>query len=87
MDHDELLAELGVDAEYFQPRLFAVYGVRQGRADVVPEQPFLGWGIDFRDETGARFWEPDGAEHHSGSAEQVLGLHQALGEAHLKWLD
>ncbi|HWE89246.1 MAG TPA: hypothetical protein VG317_07260 [Pseudonocardiaceae bacterium] len=82
------LAELAEDAEYFRPRLFAIYGVRrQQKIDDQPARPFLGWGIDFRDELGARFWGPGGSAHHSESAEQVLMFYRRLGEAHLRWLD
>ena len=82
------LAELAEDASYFQPRLFAIYGVRRPHCgDNGSGRPFLGWGIDFCDELGARFWGPGGSDHHSESAEQILAFYRRLGEAHLRWLD
>ncbi|HWE90554.1 MAG TPA: hypothetical protein VG317_13920 [Pseudonocardiaceae bacterium] len=82
------MAELASDAEYFQPRLFAIYGVRRGINAVCPEQPFLGWGIDLGDGEGAFFWDQTGrSAHHSDSAEQVLDIYRRVGEAELKWLD
>lgn len=87
MDHTELLAGLAQDAEYLQPRVFAIYGVyRQATGDPLPEQPFLGWGLDFGPEMGAGFWQSNGSVHQGKSAEELLAYHQRLGEARLCWL-
>lgn len=86
-DRTEQIAALAVDAEYFQPRAFAIYGVSNA-VHSLPARPFVGWGLDFGDGEGAIFWEPEaGAIHHSSSAQQVLQLRQRVGEAHLRWLD
>ena len=88
LDRAALLARLAADAEYLRPQLFAVYGVFQPVSDILPERPFIGWGIDFGDEWGAMFWNPvDHTTLLSGSAEQVLRSHVRTGEAHLVWLD
>jgi hypothetical protein len=77
----DLLTRLAADAEYFQPRMFAIYGVAR-------EKPFLGWGMDLDGDRGAVFWNPrTNITHLSTSAEHVLNSHQRTGEAHLKWLD
>jgi hypothetical protein len=88
LDRAALLARLAADAEYLQPRLFAVYGVFHPVSTVLPERPFIGWGIDFGEEWGAIFWNPiDHTTQHSDSAEQVLKAHQRTANAHLLWLD
>src|SRR5579883_1656680 len=87
-DHEQWLARLEADAEYFQPRLFAVYGIYKAISSTFPEQPFLGWGVDFGDNNGALFWRPDeSSTHHSDSAARVLQFYQRIGDARLKWLD
>jgi hypothetical protein len=84
----DVMSALAADAEYLQPRLFAIYGVRRGINSVVPGQPFLGWGIDMGDGEGALFWDQAArTTHHSDSAERVLGIYRRVGEAELKWLD
>ncbi|HWE91364.1 MAG TPA: hypothetical protein VG317_18025 [Pseudonocardiaceae bacterium] len=83
-DSTALLAQLRADAEYFRPRLFAIYGVfhRGGR-------PFLGWGMELTagEDGDTIFYEPSGATHHASSAEQVLRLHQLIADVQLAWLD
>jgi hypothetical protein len=88
LDRAALLARLAADAEYLRPQLFAVYGISRAVANLLPERPFLGWGIDFGEEWGAIFWNP--IEHIaqiSDSAEQVLKAHQRTADAQLLWLD
>jgi hypothetical protein len=81
------MAALDADAEYFQPRLFAVYGLYGETRSGLPPREFLGWGIDHGDDEGALFWdEADRSMHRASSAQGVLEFHQRLGEAHLKWL-
>jgi hypothetical protein len=88
LDRATLLARLAADAEYLQPQLFAVYGVSHAVSTVLPERPFIGWGIDFGEEWGAIFWNPiDHTTQISDSAEQVLKAHQRTADAHLWWLD
>jgi hypothetical protein len=88
LDHATLLARIAADAEYLRPQLFAVYGVFRPVSTILPERPFLGWGIDFGEEWGAIFWNPlDRTTHISDSAEQVLKAHQRTADAHLTWLD
>jgi hypothetical protein len=88
LDRTAMLTRLAADAEYLRPRLFAIYGTFNAALGLLPERPFLGWGIDFGDEWGAMFWNPvDHTTHLSGSAEQVLRSHVRTGEAHLVWLD
>jgi hypothetical protein len=88
LDRATTLDRLASDAEYLQPQLFAVYGVLNAVAGVVPERPFLGWGIDFGDPWGAIFWNPiERTTQLSDSAEQVLKAHARTGEAHLTWLE
>jgi hypothetical protein len=84
---EDMLARLADDAEYFQPRPFAVYGLARdiGGCGAVP---FIGWGLDLGEDQGAVFWDPvTGITHLSISAEHVLNTHCRTGEAHLKWLD
>jgi hypothetical protein len=86
-DPMDMLARLDADAEYFQPRMFAIYGLAReinGRSAA----PFIGWGMDLDGDRGAVFWDPGtNITHLSISAEHVLNTHQRIGEAHLKWLD
>jgi hypothetical protein len=85
---DELLASLQADAEYFQPRLFAIYGIRKEISGLLPERGFLGWGIEAHHEGGAIFCDPrDGGIHCSDTAERLLLTYQRVGEAHLLWLE
>jgi hypothetical protein len=77
------LAALAEDAEYFQPRLFAVYGVQRRSG-----APFLGWGLALTGDGGAVFVQPGGGgTHSSDSAERLLTTYRRIGEAHLLWLD
>lgn len=86
-DRTELIAALRVDAEYYRPRMFAIYGVSNGIYSL-PERPFLGWGLDFGDDDGAIFWDQEGrSTYQSCSAQRVLELRRRIGEAHLRWLD
>ncbi|HEX5401847.1 MAG TPA: hypothetical protein VFX16_06055 [Pseudonocardiaceae bacterium] len=88
LDRTALLARLAADAEYLKPQLFAVYGIANAVSTLVPERPFLGWGIDFGEEWGAIFWNPiERVTHVSDSAEQVLNTHVRTADAHLVWLD
>jgi hypothetical protein len=84
---EDMLARLAADAEYFQPRMFAIYGLAldiQGDGAV----PFIGWGMDLDGGQGAVFWDPGtNITHLSISAEHVLNTHCRVGSAHLKWLD
>jgi hypothetical protein len=87
-DRAALLARLKSDAEYLRPEMFAVHGISHAVHSLLPERPFLGWGIDFGEEWGAIFWNP--LEHTtqiSDSAEQILKSHQRTAEAYLTWLD
>jgi hypothetical protein len=87
-DRTAILARLAADAEYLRPQLFAVYGIFKAVPGLVPERPFMGWGIDFGEEWGVIFWNPvDHTTQLSNSAEQVLRAHSRTGEAHLVWLD
>lgn len=87
IDTDELTG-LAADASYLRPRMFAIYGFhRSAKGDPLPEQPFLGWGLDFGPELGAGFWQTSGSLHQSESVEKLLAYYQRLGDAHLKWLD
>ena len=87
LDRATILARLASDAEYLQPQLFAVYGISSAVHGMVPERPFLGWGIDFGEEWGAVFWNPvEQTTQLSDSAEQVVKAHSRTGEAHLTWL-
>ena len=87
-DRVDLLASLKADAEYLQPRLFAIYGIQSSTCTSGFEIPFLGWGLDCCREGGAVFVDPrDGGAHCSDSAERILAVYQRLGEAHLMWLD
>jgi hypothetical protein len=84
----ELLELLEADAEYFQPRLFAIYGIREEIDGFRPGREFLGWGIEFHHDEGAIFCDPnDGSIHCSDSAERLLATCQRSGEAHLVWLE
>lgn len=84
----DLMRDLAADAEYFRPRMFAVYGVSRGVADLLPPTPFLGWGIEFGDGEAALFLDPrDGSVHRAQSAEQILLARQRMGEARLTWFD
>ncbi|HEY3750941.1 MAG TPA: hypothetical protein VGL80_17265 [Pseudonocardiaceae bacterium] len=88
LDRAALLARLAADAEYLRPQLFAVYGVFQPVSDILPERPFIGWGIDFGEEWGAIFWNPiEHVTQISDSAEQVLKAHQRTADVHLVWLE
>jgi hypothetical protein len=79
---------LQADAEYLQPRLFAIYGIQNSTRASGLDIPFLGWGLDCRGEGGAVFMDPrDGGTHQSDSAERLLTVYQRLGEARLEWLD
>ena len=88
LDRATLLARLAADAEYLRPQLFAVYGVSHAVSTVLPERPFLGWGIDFGEKWGAIFWNPiERVTQISDSAEQVLKGHQRTADAQLVWLE
>jgi hypothetical protein len=83
----EMLPRLAADAEYFQPRMFAIYGLAREMSGR-PSVPFIGWGMDLDGDQGAVFWDPvTNITHLSISAQHVLNTHQRTGEAHLKWLD
>jgi hypothetical protein len=85
-NHAELLASLNSDAEYRQPRLFAIYGIYKEVGEF-PEEPFLVWGIESVD-AGAIVWCPDEkCVHTSDSAERILASYRPRGEARLRWLD
>jgi len=88
-NREELLTLLKADAEYFQPRLFAIYGIRNSIDTSQPGAPYLGWGLDLHGDDGVVvFVDPrDGGTHCSESTERLLTLYQRLGEAHLVWLD
>ena len=78
---NDLMSQLEADAEYFQPRTYAIYGVARGK-------PFIGWGLDCEGDRGAVYWDPrTNTTHISTSAEHVLHTQQRIGDAHLKWLD
>lgn len=84
----ELMELLRAEADEDRPRLFAVYGVLRRINDVLPESPFVAWGIDFGDERGAITWHPDDrSSHHSKDALGVCRFYQRIGEARLVWLD
>lgn len=87
-DRADVLAELKENAEYLQPRLFAIYGILNPSRASESELPFVGWGLDCRDDQGAVFVDPvEGGTHTSDSADRILALYQRLGEAYLVWLD
>jgi len=87
-DHAELLTLLKADAEYFQPRPFAIYGIQNPIGTSRPGTPFLGWGLVLHGDGGVVFVDPrDGGTHSSESTERLLALYRRLGEAHLIWLD
>src|SRR5487761_237901 len=76
-------AVLGRYASDERPRLFALYGTYRNDGT-----PFVGWGVDFGDERGALFYEPDASTNwHSSSAEDVLSTHELIADSHLIWLD
>lgn len=78
---EELLAELEADAEYLQPRAFAMYGIYHSDG-----APFLGWGLDYYE--GALFYEPDNrCMTHGSSAEQLRDLHARIADVRLLWVD
>ena len=82
---------LGSQAEFFRPRRFAIYGIHKEVPGVLPEQPFLGWGIEVDPDNGyegAVFFDPCNRDaQHASSADAVLQSVRRLGEAHLVWLD
>jgi uncharacterized Fe-S cluster-containing MiaB family protein len=84
----ELMEQLHTEANEDRPRLFAIYGVLRRIDDVLPEAPFVAWGMDFGDERGAIAWHPDDrSSHHSKNAVGVCRFYQRIGEARLVWLD
>jgi hypothetical protein len=83
----QLLETLRADAEYCQPRLFAIYGICKEVSEFIPEKPFVVWGIDST-EGGAVLWCPhEQWVHTSDSADRILMSYQRRGEAHLLWLE
>lgn len=80
---DTRMDTLAEDAEYLQPRLFAIYGIYNHGEDEL-----LGWGMEFDDGLGTLFYEPQtSSTWHSRSAKEVLASHQIIADARLRWLD
>lgn len=80
-DPEERLEALSGDAGYLAPDLFTIYGVYHGGG------AFLGWGMDFRHEHRAIYYDPyESSTHYANSAKDVLDMHNRIGTARLEWL-
>jgi hypothetical protein len=78
------LAVLAARATQSRPRLFAMYGLRDG----TPHRPILGWGMEFEEQGVALFYLPAGCvTHHTVSADRVMDRYSRLGDMHLTWFD
>lgn len=79
-DTDDRLATLKEDATYFQPDLFAIYGVTEAG------HPYISWGFRFDDRV--LFHDPIARDTWIGATvEEVLARQQELGDAGLVRLD
>lgn len=80
--HDStFMTTLGAVALAQTARPFTIYGI-------IGSSPFIGWGMELGNDCGALYWDPgNNSTHHADSAEQVLRLHQLIGDAHLAWFD
>jgi hypothetical protein len=79
----ELLSETTVR---LAPRLFALYGLRNGTEDEEMDT-MIGWGMDFGEDRGAVFYLPDeNSTWRSESAESLHAIHQLFGDIRLRWL-
>ena len=87
----DVMEILRSDAGSYRPRMFAIYGIYKKVGEFLPEQPFLGWGIEVDPDNGyggAVFFDPCNRDtYHASSTEAVLKSFRRLGEAHLVWLD
>jgi hypothetical protein len=73
------LAVLAEEAWLARPRLFAMYGISNGR-------PLLGWGMEFEGREDALFYVPAGpVTHHTVSAQRVVERYSRLGDMHVNW--
>jgi hypothetical protein len=84
LDRSEQVALLKRQADAFQPRKFAIFGVYKEIDGVLPEEPFLGWGLDLGDDEGAVFWEPSSKDARcADSPHTILRSLRRMGEVHL----
>lgn len=75
-------------ADAFQPRKFAIFGVHKEIDGILPEEPFLGWGLNLGDDEGTVFWEPSSREARcADSPDTILRSLRRIGEVHLVWLE
>ena len=78
------LAVLAARDNQLRPRLFAMYGLRDGNE----HRPILGWGMEFEEAGQALFYLPAGCvTHHTTSAEHVANRYSRLGDMHIAWFD
>lgn len=79
---DDVLGDLRAAAFGGQPRLFALSGFYDTGA------PLLGWGMDFGDERGAWFCEPDASVTVSSMSAETVAAGYGHGATVLViWLD
>lgn len=88
LDRSQQMALLKRQADTFQPRKFAAYGVYKAIAGVLPEEQFLGWGLDLGDGDGAVFWEPWSKDARcADSVDTILRHLRRMGDVNVAWLE
>jgi hypothetical protein len=79
-DMQSVLADAAV---LCQPRLFAIHGLYKRRE----HGPILGWGMEFPDNQGAVYTDPNTrATHNAQTAAIVLQHLRVIGDVELTWL-
>jgi len=81
--HKEMMSALADAAVLYQPRLFAIHGLRKRRE----HGHILGWGMQFPDRRGTLYTDPTSrSTHHATNADGVFRTMRMIGDVRLTWL-